>query len=170
MIEARPLTMRHRNIGATILLLGLGLISASAVRAQSVADVDNVMHALDLRMRALNTARKKLLLLAHQRHDQEADAIREIADAETRVFTEGVKVFTVAFLVTGMKCPDDLHFAQKQFGLVVDSFVTTADAELTLINQALGSITAPPAIVEATSIRDVIVDLRDILKPFAAKN
>jgi hypothetical protein len=160
--------MRHRNIGATALLLALGLISATTVHAQSVADVDNAMHALDLRMRALTTARKKLLLLEHQRHDQEA-AVRDIADAETRVFTDGVKVFTVAFLVTGMKCPDDLRFTQRQFGLVVDSFVATADAELTLINQALASITAPPAIAEATSIRDVIVDLRDFLKPFAAK-
>jgi hypothetical protein len=169
MIEVRPVTMRNRNIGATILLLGLGLISATTVRAQSVADVDNAMHALDLRMRALNTARKKLSLLEHQSHDQEADAVRDIAEAESRVFTDGVKVFTVAFLLTGMKCPDDSHFTQKQFGLVVDSFVTTADAELALINGALGSVKAPPALVEATSIRDVIVDLRDFLKPFAAK-
>jgi hypothetical protein len=161
--------MRHRNIGATTLLLGLSLISAAAARAQSVADVDNAMHALDLRMRALNTARKKLLLLEHQRHDQEADAVRDIADAETRVFTDGVKVFTVAFLVTGMKCPDDLRFTQRQFGLVVDSFITTTNAELPRIDAALGRIAAPAALAEATNIRDVIVDLRDFLKPFAAK-
>lgn len=161
--------MRHRNIGATVLLVALGLIGAATVHAQNVADVDNAMHALDLRMRALNAARKKLLLLEHQRHDHEADAVRDIADAETRVFTDGVKVFTVAFLVTGMKCPEDLRFTQKQFGVVVDSFVTTADAELTVINDALTSVTAPSAIAEATSIRDVIVDLRDFLKPFAAK-
>jgi hypothetical protein len=161
--------MSHRNIGATILLVGLGLLSATTVRAQSVADVDNAMHALDLRMRALNTARKKLLLMEHLRHDHEADAARDIADAETAVFTDGVKVFTVAFIVTGMKSPDDLRFTQKQFRLVVDSFVTTADAELTLINGALGSVAAPAALAEATNIRDVILDLRDFLKPFAAK-
>jgi hypothetical protein len=165
----RSLTMSHRNIGATILLVGLGLLSATTVRAQSVADVDNAMHALDLRMRALNTARKKLLLMEHLRHDHEADAARDIADAETAVFTDGVKVFTVAFIVTGMKSPDDLRFTQKQFRLVVDSFVTTADAELTLINGALGSVAAPAALAEATNIRDVILDLRDFLKPFAAK-
>ena len=161
--------MVHRTIGATILLIGLGLIGASIVGAQSVADVDNTMHALDLRMRALNAARKKLLLLEHLRHDHEADTVRDITDAETTVFTEGIKVFTVAFIVTGMKSPDDLRFTQKQFGLVVDSFVTTADAELVRIDAALGGIAAPAALAEATTIRDVIVDLRDILKPFAAK-
>ena len=161
--------MIHRKIGATILLIGLGLLGPTIVRAQSVADVDNAMHALDLRMRALNAARKKLLLLEHLRHDHEADAARDVTDAETTVFTEGIKVFTVAFIVTGMKSPDDLRFTQKQFGLVVDSFVTTADAELARIDPALAGIAAPAALAEATNIRDVIVDLRDFLKPFAAK-
>jgi hypothetical protein len=158
-----------RKIGATILLMGLGLISATMVRAQSVADVDNAMHALDLRMRALNAARKKLLLLEQPRHDHEADAARDVTDAETTVFTEAVKVFTVAFIVTGMKSPDDLRFTQKQFGLVVDSFITTTNAELPRIDAALGGIAAPAALAEATNIRDVIVDLRDFLRPFAAK-
>jgi hypothetical protein len=161
--------MPHRNIAATILLIGLGLIGATTVRAQSVADVDNAMHALDLRMRALNMARKKLLLIEHLRHDHEADAARDIADAEFTVFTDGVKVFTVAFIVTGVKCPDDLRFTQRQFRLVADSFVTTADAQLPLIDAALGSVAAPAALAEATNIRDLIIDLRDFLKPFAAK-
>jgi hypothetical protein len=161
--------MARRRIGLTILFMGLSLISAAMVRAQSVADVDNAMHALDFRMRALNAARKKLLLLEHLRHDHEADAARDVTDAETTVFNEAVKVFTVAFIVTGMKSPDDLRFTQKQFGVVVDSFVTTADAELPRIDAALGSIAAPAAAAEATAIRDVIVDLRDFLKPFAAK-
>jgi hypothetical protein len=161
--------MGHRRIGAAILLLALALMSATLVRAQSVGDVDNAMHALDLRMRALNAGRKKLLLMEHLRCDHEADAARDITDAEIRVFTDAVKVFTVAFIVTSMKSPDDLRFTQKQFGLVVDSFVTTADAELPLIDEALSSIAAPAARTEATNIRDVIVDLRDFLRPFAAK-
>ena len=78
-------------------------------------------------------------------------------------------MFTVAFFVTGMKCPDDVRFIQKQFGLVVESFVTTADAELARVNEDLRSIAAPAALAEAINIRDVIVDLRDILKPFAAE-
>ena len=161
--------MVSRKIEASLLLMGLGLISAAQVRAQSVGDVDNAMHALDLRMRDLNAARKKLLLMEHQQHNHEADAVRDVTDAETTVFTEGVKVFTVAFMVTGMKSPDDLRFTQKQFGSVVDSFVTTADAELPLIDDALGRIVAPAARAEATNVRDVIVDLRDFLKPFAAR-
>jgi hypothetical protein len=68
-----------------------------------------------------------------------------------------------------MKCPDDVRFTQKQFGLVVDSFVTTADAELSLVNDNRRNVVAPAALAEATNIRDLIVDLRDILKPFAAK-
>jgi hypothetical protein len=127
------------------------------------------MHALDLRMRALSTARKSLQQMEYHLSDHEADAARDIADADAIVFAAAVKVFTVAFFLTGMKCPDDVRFTQKQFGLVVDSFVTTADAELSLVNDNRRNVVAPAALAEATNIRDLIVDLRDILKPFAAK-
>jgi hypothetical protein len=68
-----------------------------------------------------------------------------------------------------MKCPDDVRFIQKQFGLVVESFVATADAELSRVNENLRNVAAPAALAEAINIRDVIVDLRDFLKPFAVE-
>ena len=159
--------MPRRIIAALLLFVALGFVVATAARAQSVADADNAMHAMDLRMRALNTARKNLQRLEYHRGDLEADAAREITDADTAVFTAAVKVFTVAFMVTGMKCPDDVRFTQKQFGLVVESFITTADAELSRVNENLRNIAAPGSVAEAINIRDVIVDLRDFLKPFA---
>jgi hypothetical protein len=72
-------------------------------------------------------------------------------------------------MVTGMKCPDDLRFTLKQFGVVAESLVTTADVQLALVNESLNSVAAPDARTEATSIRDLIVDLRDFLRPFAVK-
>src|ERR1700694_5138505 len=127
MIETRLLTMPYRIIVAMLLFVALGL--ATAARAQSVADADHTMRAMDLRMRALNTARKNLQQMKYQRDDHEADAVREITDADVIVFAAAVKVFTVAFFVTRLKCPDDVRFSQKQFGSVVKSFVTTADEE-----------------------------------------
>jgi len=156
-------------IAAMFLFVALDLINATTVRAQSVADADHAMRAMDLRMRALNTARKNLQQMDYHRDDHEADAARDISDADAIVFTAAVKVFTVAFIITGMKCPDDVRFAQKQFRLVVESFVTTADAELSRVNANLRNIAAPAAHAEAINIRDVIVDLRDFLKPFAAE-
>ena len=161
--------MPGRMLAALFLLLALDFVTATAARAQSVADADNAMHAMDPRMRALNAARKNLQQLEHHRDDDEADAAREITDADAIVFTAAVKVFTVAFMITGMKCPDDVRFIQKQFGLVVESFVTTADAELSRVNENLRNVAAPEALAEATNIRDAIVDLRDFLKPFAAE-
>jgi hypothetical protein len=155
-------------IAASFLLLTLNVTTAT-VRAQSVGDADHAMHAMDLRMRALNAARKNLQQIELHRDGHEADAAREITDAETIVFTAAVKVFTVAFIVTGMKCPDDLRFTLKQFGLVADSFVTTADTELTQVDANIRNVATPAALAEATSIRDLIVDLRDFLKPFAVK-
>jgi hypothetical protein len=160
--------MSRRMIAASFLLLTLNVTTAT-VRAQSVGDADHAMHAMDLRMRALNAARKNLQQIELHRDGHEADAAREITDAETIVFTAAVKVFTVAFIVTGMKCPDDLRFTLKQFGLVADSFVTTADTELTQVDANIRNVATPAALAEATSIRDLIVDLRDFLKPFAVK-
>jgi hypothetical protein len=161
--------MPYRMIAAMLLLAALHLGTATIARAQSVADADNAMHAMDLRMRALNAARKNLQQIEGRRDDHEAEAAREITDADTTVFTAAVKVFTVAYLLTGMACPDDLRFTQKQFRLVVGLFVTTADAELSRVNASLRSVAAPTALAAATNIRDAIVDLRDFLKPFAAE-
>jgi hypothetical protein len=152
---------------ATVLLIALDLAAATCACAQSVADVDNALHAVELRMRALVTARKNLQHIEYLRQDPEADAVRDITDAETSVFTEAVKVFTVAFIVTGIKCPDDLRFVQQQFVLVVKSFIATADTEVARINQNLPNVAATAAHAEAVNVRDLIVDLRDFLKPFA---
>jgi hypothetical protein len=161
--------MPDRIIAAALLLLTLNFGTASAARAQSVSDVGNSLRAMELRMRAITSARKNLQQMERLHHDREADAARDIVDAETKVFTEAVKVFTVAFIVTGMKSPDDLSFTQKQFGVVTESLVTTADAELPRIDENLRSIAAPAAHAEAVNLRDLIADLRDFLKPFAVK-
>jgi len=152
-----------------VLCVALDLATATAAHAQSVADADHTMRAMDLRMRALNTARKNLQQSGHYRDDHEADAVREITDADVSVFAAAIKVFTVAFFITRMHCPEDVRFSQKQFGSVVESFVTTADEELSRVNESLNNVATPTAVAEATKSRDVIVDLRKLLKPFAVK-
>ena len=159
--------MPFRMTAALWALMAINLASTTPVRAQSVADADHAMHAIDLRMRALNAAGKNLRKMQLHRDDHEADAVRDIADADVNVFGAAIKVFTVAFILTGMKCPDDVRFTQKQFGLVANLFVTTADAELSRVNEDLHNVVAPAALAEAGTIRDVILDLRDFLKPFA---
>jgi hypothetical protein len=161
--------MPCRVIAAMILFVALGFATGTSARAQSVADADNALHAMDLRMRALNAARKNLQQMEYHRNDLEADAARDITDADAIVFTAAVKVFTVAFIITGMKSPEDIRFTQKQFGVVVQQFVKTADEQLSRVNENLRSVARPAARAEAVNVRDVIVDLRDFLKPFAAE-
>jgi len=60
-------------------------------------------------------------------------------------------------------------FSQKQFGSVVKSFVTTADEEASQVNENLHNVASPAALAEANKSRDVIVELRDFLKPFAVE-
>jgi hypothetical protein len=156
-------------IAPVLLLAALGLASATAAHSQSVADADNTMHAMDMRMRALNAARKNLQQIDHHLTEREAHAVRDITDADVDVVTAAVKVYTVAFMLTGVKSPEDVQFTQKQFRLVVALFVTTADAELSRVNDKLHDVTAPATVAEALRIRDAIVELRDFLKPFAAE-
>jgi hypothetical protein len=156
-------------IFAMCLAAALALATPIIAPAQSVADADNTMRAMDLRLRALASARKNLQQMTYQRGDSEADAARDVADADNQVFTAAVKVFTVAFFVKSMKSPDDFRFAQQQFRLVVGLFVATADAQLSRVEDDLQKMTAPDAVAEATGVRNVMVDLRDFLKPFAAE-
>ena len=161
--------MSRRMIFAMCLAAALALATPIIAPAQSVADADNTMRAMDLRLRALTSARKNLQQMTYQRGDSEADAARDVADADNQVFTAAVKVFTVAFFVKSMKSPDDFRFAQQQFRLVVGLFVATADAQLSRVEDDLQKMTAPDAVAEATGVRNVMVDLRDFLKPFAAE-
>jgi hypothetical protein len=161
--------MSRRMTCAIYLVAALALATPIIAPAQSVADADNAMRAMDLRLRALTSARKNLQQIAYQRGDSEADAARDVVDADNLVFTAAVKVFTVAFFVKSMKSPDDFRFAQQQFRLVVGLFVATADAQLPRVEDDLKKMTAQDAVAEATGVRNVVVDLRDFLKPFAAE-
>lgn len=161
--------MPHRMIAGMIVSAALALATTTVARAQSAADADNTMRAMDLRLRALTTARKDLQQMTEHRGDSEADAARDVVDADNLAFTAAVKVFTVAFFVKSIKSPDDFSFAQQQFRLVVGLFVATADAQLPRIEDDLHKLTAPAAVTAATGIRNVIVDLREFLKPFAAE-
>jgi len=142
---------------------------ASPVLAVSVADADHTMIAMDLRMRALNTARKNLQRMQYRGDDHAADAARAITDADVAVFAAAVKVYTLAYIVKGVKCPEDVGFLQQQFGLVARSLISTADEALSRVNQNLSQIAAPAVLAEATNIRDAMVDLQTILKPFVTE-
>jgi hypothetical protein len=161
--------MSRRMICVTYLVGALALATPVVAPAQSVADADNAMRAMHLRLRALTSARKDLQQMTYQRGDSEADAARDVVDADNQVFTAAVKVFTVAFFVKSMKSPEDFRFAQQQFRLVVGLFVATADAQLPRVEDDLHKMTAPDAVTAATGVRNVMVDLRDFLKPFAAE-
>jgi hypothetical protein len=161
--------MPHRLLAAMLLCSAVAFATGSVAVAQSIADADNTMRAMDLRLRALTSDRKSLQQMTYQRGDSEAEAARNVVDADNLVFTAALKVFTVAFFLKSMKAPEDFQFAQQQFRLVVGLLVTTADAQLPRVDDALHKITAPDALAEATGVRNVIVDLREFLKPFAAE-
>jgi hypothetical protein len=161
--------MSRRMTFAIHLVAALALAMPVIAPAQSVADADNAMRAMDLRLRALTSARKNLQQMTYQRGDSEADAARDVVDADNQVFTAAVKVFTVAFFVKSMKARDDFRLAQQQFRLVVGLFVATTEAQLPRVEDDLHKMTAPDVTTEATGVRNVMVDLRDFLKPFAAE-
>src|SRR6202035_2914777 len=104
--------MAQRIIAAIILLAALELATATTAHAQSAADLDHAMRAMKLRMTALNTTRKNLQQTEAHGGDQEKNAVRNITDADIVVFSAAVKVFTIAFIASGMKCPDDIRFTQ----------------------------------------------------------
>jgi hypothetical protein len=158
--------MPGRMIAAMFVCAALAMTTALA---QSVADADNAMRAMDLRLRALTADRKTLQQMTFQRGDSEADAARDVVDADNTVFTAAVKVFTVAFFVKSIKSPDDFRFAQQQFRLVVQLFVEAADAQLPRVEDDLHKMTSPDVVGAATGVRNLIVDLREFLKPFATE-
>jgi hypothetical protein len=156
------------KLTAMLVYVALAVATGPGAHAQSAADADHTMRAMDLRMHALNAARKNLQQLQYHRDDQEADALREIMDADAIVFSAAVKVFTVAFFVKSLKSPEDVRFSQQQFRVVVQLFVDTAGEQLSRVDDNLRRVTAPAPAAEANTIRGAIAELRDFLQPFAS--
>jgi hypothetical protein len=159
--------MMQRKLPSTLSSMTLILLTAIPAYAQSVSDLDHLPRALDLRMRALNIARKNLEQVDESREAQEREAVRSVIDADVLVFSAAVKVFTVAYIARGLKNPEDFRYAQMQFRATVKSFVSTADEELESLDASRANIATSAALVEAKNIRDTVADLRDFLKPFA---
>ena len=135
--------------------------------AQSMADFDRITKTLELRIRALDASIRNVHQMEYHRDDLEANVAGYIVDEADRVIASAGEVLTVGFIAKGMRCPDDFRYAQGHFALVAGSFITTVDGNLEAVNRNLRSVTAPASLAEATKIRDLIVELRGIVKPFA---
>jgi hypothetical protein len=148
-------------------LLGVAFLATSAVRAQSVTAVEEVMVAVSMQANRLDAALSKLGQIEKGLHGTDAGSAGEVTKAG-RQFTGAVGEATpVGLILRHMKDSDDARFTRAILAVSASKAVLVADTDTEIINRFLPKIRTPEAAAETVKIRDAIVETRNLLQAFA---
>jgi hypothetical protein len=162
--------MRGTIFIGSIVLMASGIAVSVPATAQSVPDVQHALSALRPRVQQLNAAGTILDQMERvMRGAPEFDVIAEIISARFDFVGSLGEAHTTALIFINMTCPDDVRFVRGAMRESAHSLVNVADIRIEEINVDLALLTTPAVVAEATKIRDLIIEIRDILKPFAGR-
>jgi len=101
--------------------------------------------------------------------ESERCAARELL-ASSDVFWEVTEeAREVGHILGEMTSADDQNTVLRHFGVGTHRVVAIGETDIRLVNESLTNITTPQAIAEATIIRDKMIEVRDLFKPFASE-
>ena len=117
----------------------------------------------------LALAQKKFSIMSRTMAETERCLARELLSVSVgfRVVTEQARM--AAQLVSEMKSAEDQSTARKYLGIAAHRAVTQGDSDLQLVDELLRRLTTPAAIVEAKIVRDEMIQLRTLWKPYASE-
>jgi hypothetical protein len=138
--------------------------SSESVDSLKKTFTDNASIQMELAL-----AQKKFSIMSRGLAETERCAARELLSASIgfREVTEQARM--AAQIVSEMTSADDQSTARKYLGMAAHSVVAQGENDLQLVDELLKSITTPAAIVEVKIIRDEMMQLRAIWKPYASE-
>jgi hypothetical protein len=123
----------------------------------------------NLVLKAKRQARKSLSILSQRMPETERCAARELLTASVVFWEVTEEARQVGHILGKMKSADDQNTVLRYFGASTHRAVAIGETDIQLVNESLTSITTPQATAEAKIIRDEMIEVRDLLKPFASE-
>jgi hypothetical protein len=156
------------RVGVALIACMIVAITASA---QSTPAVFQAVRAGSAVQKQLFAASQNLRQMRGALASPERDWVSNLLSAEDNFQGILSEELTVGRILTEMRSAEDLKTVRLYyFGHSSLAVVSTADADIELINMCLVNIATPAALAEATKIRDVMIEGRNIFRPFATRN
>jgi len=162
--------MLVRKICAVLALLGLSFGYSCVAAVQSVSDVGRALEELNTIESRFAAARTNLNHMSRALEGADFDAANGLVLRTGQFYGLFEAAAWLGPVLTRGQCAEDLQLHQIVFQGAAKSLVKEADIELDTVNQLLTLIRSPAALAEATKIRDLMIQTRDIYKPLAAKD
>lgn len=158
--------MRVLGIGAFAAYLAL---SSHAGAAQSVEAIGHAVTAATAIQVDLAMAQKHFSIMSRGMPDTERCAARELLGASTVFWEVTEEARKVGQILGEMKSADDQDIIRRHFAGSAHLVVSIGENDIHQVDDFLMSITNPEARAAALGIRDKMIEVRDVLKPFASE-
>jgi hypothetical protein len=145
------------------------ILSSTAGATQDIAAISKAVTDATAIQVDLAKARKSLSILSQRMPETERCAARELLTASVVFWEVTEEARQVAHILGEMKSADDQNTVLRYFGASTHRAVAIGETDIQLVNESLTNITTPEAIAEAKIIRDKMIEVRDLLKPFASE-
>jgi signal recognition particle subunit SEC65 len=149
--------------------LTAGLAVSVPAPAQSIADVQHALAALEPRVKQLDTADRNLGQMESALNNIERDALNRVLSAKSNFYVAVDEARSIARILVNMTSPEDTRYVRSEFRESIRFVTETTRTDLERVNFYLTQLTTPAVMAEATKIRDLMIEIRDILKSFAVK-
>jgi len=151
-------------------LVTAGLAVCVPAAAQSNTDVKHALSALRPRVKQLRDAVGNLLQMEEaMKGTEEFNVIYQVITAKNDFDSAISEVHTTALILVHMTCPDDTLYVRDALRESARYAAQMGEIDLKTINISLTELTTPAVVVEATKIRDLMIEIRDTVKPLAGK-
>jgi hypothetical protein len=158
--------MRIPGSSAVIACLFLCSVASAVQDTDAIGKVVTAASAIQF---DLAVAHKRFSIMSQRMVGPERCEARELLNASV-VFWEVIEEARMVGHVLGeMKSTQDQVIVRPYFGNSVHRAVAIGETDIQLVNEHLTSITQPEVIAEAKLMRDKMVEIRDLLKPFASE-
>jgi hypothetical protein len=114
-------------------------------------------------------AQKRFSIMSQGMPETERCAARELRSASVVFWEVTEEAREVGHILGEMKSVDDQSAVLRHFGVSIRRVVAIGETDIQLMNEFLPSIATPEAIAEAKIIRDKMIGVGDLLKPFASE-
>ena len=163
--------MKKLRFGLKLLAVSTAVLAfAGATYPQSAKDADQAVKTLDAKIFQVQLAMQNILAMERMTHDTFEVRVTEAAfdslnDASD--LSDGVR--EVLNIYSGVESRWDREFVRNILRRVVGSSVKKVDGQIIQIDLSLLAIKSSEIRAEVTRARDLILEMRDIIKPFGDK-
>jgi hypothetical protein len=151
-------------------MIATGIVVNVPVPAQGIPVVQRALEALLPRLKQLRAVGSNLVDMEDTvRGTPELGALHEML-SERYDFADAMdQARIIAMILVNMTCPDDAQKVRSVLRAAAQFAVKETDIDITQVNRNLTQLATPTMQAQATKIRDLIIEMQDILKPFTGK-